>query len=422
MSPTTDRNASTADPATLGSITVRLPGHTARSRDARGRYKSRGPANARRIQRAMQQRQFIRRKTALKHLLFEKFFHAFCLQGSERDFLSAARSTGPLVEMFERLVSPGFILGRPERYTRTKQLYKDGGHLRSDDNGDTGDVRAALLRISRNLPVNPKKYIGCRLPIVSRRVEDLLSVREFFSFAADKNALAHSVDESMDICTEMIERYRSRNTSSHRTATARSEQNVLCSRCREQLPQENNESSPRTDCHQQENRLTSTRQESGSEPQDDQEAGSSTRDATQNNAGSTLEANELESDDQRAVEAGAQPSAQQSSRSKKLQAVLETAMNDENFLMVCMLFDEHLEAEFGTFSRVFLEQHRRQRKEPKKLMREVLLFAQSRRDGTINTREHRDRERGLRLTMQLFEAARVSVGLRPYREMRWDFL
>lgn len=90
--------------------------------------------------------------------------------------------------------------------------------------------------------------------------------------------------------------------------------------------------------------------------------------------------------------------------------------------MVCMLFDQHLETEFGLFSRVFLEQHRRQGIEPTNLMKEVLLFAQSRRDGTAGTTENRERERRLRLTMEFFEATRISVSLRPYNAMRWDFL
>lgn len=126
MSSSPCQNASPVD--SQDSIPVIRPLSLPRTRDTRGRYKSRRPNNERRTQRAQQQRDSERKRTALKRVLFEKFLHSFCLKGSSRDFLPAARSNGPLVEIFERLLNARYILGRPERYTRTRGFYKDGGH------------------------------------------------------------------------------------------------------------------------------------------------------------------------------------------------------------------------------------------------------------------------------------------------------
>lgn len=109
-------------------------------------------------------------------------------------------------------------------------------------------------------------------------------------------------------------------------------------------------------------------------------------------------------------------------RKRKIDALIRTAKNDETFLVICMLFDEELSTEFGLFAGVYLEGHRRRGVQPSKLMREVLLFSYWRRFGAGNREEHESRERTLRATMQLMGEARICIGLKVYRDMRWRFL
>lgn len=99
-------------------------------------------------------------------------------------------------------------------------------------------------------------------------------------------------------------------------------------------------------------------------------------------------------------------------RKQQLECLLEMAKNDDNFMMVCLLFDEQVETEFGVFAGVYLDQCKMEKTEATELMKEVLLYAHWKRFGIIDRQEQELRERRLRSTMKLFEAARATVGKR----------
>lgn len=108
-------------------------------------------------------------------------------------------------------------------------------------------------------------------------------------------------------------------------------------------------------------------------------------------------------------------------RKKKMASLIEMAKNDNNFLMLCWLFDEEIESEFGLFVGVYLEEFRREDTELTQLMEEVLLYTHWKKFGILDRQQHDLREKRLRATLVLFEVPRVAVGAKQYSEMGCTF-
>lgn len=361
-------------------------------RDVRGGFKSSGLRTQRKSRNARIQREAVIRRANLKKVLFEKYLHAFFLQGSDNGSLPAARSRGPLVEIYNDLILKNFRLGKPDRYAQTHQYYLDGGHLRNQSGNDSEELESRL-----NLPLNPSMYKGCRLPLISMRMTEMEQVRSMLEYAAEKKALVCSVDEAMTIAARKIDNYRSGRNNSQRISNTRADQSTLCSTCISILCSDCQGRCADGSTAEQSTHPPGGHQEEDGDPPDHREPSEP--------RGSDDASRGAENPD------GQRPNSSEDDRerSRKLQAVLETAKVDENFLMLRMVFDEQREVEFGAFCREYCEQLRRRRIEPTNLVKEVFRFAQSRRNGNVNTTEHRDRERNLRVTMQLFEAARASI-------------
>lgn len=105
----------------------------------------------------------------------------------------------------------------------------------------------------------------------------------------------------------------------------------------------------------------------------------------------------------------------------KLESLTKMASNDTNYFMLSSLFDDNMENNFGLCAGVCLDQCTREKEEPTKLMKEVLLYVHWKRFGIVDAREHATREEELRATLKVFEILRAAAGKRLYREMRWGF-
>lgn len=107
--------------------------------------------------------------------------------------------------------------------------------------------------------------MGCRLPIVSRRMQEMSQVKEFIDFAAERNVLSCSADDAMQICTDLIEEYRSGSSRSRTNSTARTDETTVCSNCNAPISD-----GPRFSVDQGSS-LPSRREQAIGEPQLDQE-------------------------------------------------------------------------------------------------------------------------------------------------------
>lgn len=379
-------------------------------RDGRGRFAKSGPRNADRIKTALQQRQFVRRKTTMKKIIFEKYLHAFFLEGSKDDSILAARSGGPIVEIYNAVIVRSWRLGKPSRYAYTRRYYLDAGHIRHGCGNGLGDFRDSL-------PRRPKVYKGCRLPIVSRRITEMSKVSEMLEFAEGKNALVVSVAESMEIVSKMIEEFRLKTNSTVSLPTTPSNPSIgdhvsqsslcsdcmgsLCAGCQDHLSGGNGEQAA-----QPSNQHAMIGNAQGvAAPASSQEYSDPWRSANIENG--TRQQHDLQ----------ASLSEEQRTRSRRLQCILNMAKVDEYYILLCMLFDASRVIEFGTYIREFRESLIGRNMQPPNLIKEVYHFSVSRNLRAIATEEHQEREKKLRSTMHLFEAARSSVGLPLYSNM-----
>lgn len=378
------------------------------NRDRSGRFATPGAQSRRKGSRARQQRDYLKVRAVLKKTLFEEYLHAFCRPGRDEEYLPTSRSKGPLVEIFERLLKTQYRLGRPERRKQMRAFYLDGGHLHRHDSSVVDNSRGNATQIT--LPVKAKKYDGCRLPYVSRRMTEMSDVKAWLQLACSKKALiTDDVEEAYNLCKAMIEGYNPENTTAPPVRHGNST-NTHCSHC-------NGSFSPVSDGAEEITQagIGEQTENTNHSPDGDRSVPSESIENV------TADVNNCRSRPSDPVPSD--PSVGEDiSRKKKMEAVIDAAKNDNTFLMVCLLFDEELETEFGLFADVCLKECRREGTEPTKLMKEVLLFAQAKRFGVVNRSEHQLREKRLRSTMLLFEAARVSVGAKPYRDMRWKFL
>lgn len=366
-------------------------------RDARGRYKSRGPRTRRNVTHTQQQRNYLKERFTLKGRLFEEYLHAFCVKGCHTDSVPAARSKGPVVEIFEAILKDQYRLGRPLRFSRMRDFYNDLGITRSENEvtrgapevppssssfaGDNVGSRAVRHRRPKAM-----RYKGIRLPYISRRTTDMSQVKSWLRFAESMNAMKKTYEEALEIVRSKLDAYRTETTvnGTQTSSVTRTDRHSLCSSCSNPL----SDSSTRRDrpsASDRPERIPSTPPDHAIHPH-------------------------LEQQDSRETD-----------HSNTMNTISEMAANDNIFLMISMLFDEDQDIEFGTFSRFFLEKHRSLGLEPTVLLKEVLQFAVGKKIG-LDTSEHHQREQGLRATMKLFEASRLSEGKKAYKDMDWDFL
>lgn len=202
------------------------------ARDGTWRYTTRGHQSLLRKQRTQRQRLERRKRSVLKKKLYEDYMHVLSVKGNEQDFLPTSRSSGPLIEIFERLVKKEYRLGRNERSTRMRQFYADQGP-------------SMALPSNILLPSRCKKYIGCQLPRVSRRMTEMRQVDDGIEVLFREGALAmDTVEEAHEICKHMIEKYY---IECNRPLTAQltcqkprdgAERRYICSKCHDLLSQE----------------------------------------------------------------------------------------------------------------------------------------------------------------------------------------
>lgn len=424
MSILPDDQERVGDSAAAGSPTTQdqqvvesSPQRSRYSRDTRGRFYSLGHQSRQRKRRSQHQSDYLKLRAVLKKKFFEEYLHAFCLREEVDDCLPTTRSTGPLVEMFERVLKKQYRLGRTARRQQMRQFYLDGGHLLIGNSSSESNASPT------SLSAGSKKYKGCRLPFVSRRVTEMGDVTSWLEWAASENALATGkVSEAYKICKEVIERYRSVDERPpQQPSSLDSTRPALCSNCNTSLPNSCDRTAAATqgqiaDADHADGQAASLNQ------------GPNRLESTDIRADSTHDSRIPGPNNVAAGSVAAVPeiqiinlvSEEYSVRNAKMKAVLDAANNEHHFLMLFLLFDEQLETDFGLFSGVFLEECRREGTEPTELMREILIFSHWRRFGIVDTQEHELREIRLRATMELFEAARIYMGEKPYREMRWS--
>lgn len=103
--------------------------------------------------------------------------------------------------------------------------------LHGVDSSEAQDDARTSSRTARNIRSRARKYMGCRLPIVSRRMQEMSQVKEFIEFAAERNVLSCSADDAMQICTDLIEEHRSGSSRSRTNPTSRTDDTTVCSNC-----------------------------------------------------------------------------------------------------------------------------------------------------------------------------------------------
>lgn len=376
-------------------------------RDGRGRFLPRGPQSIQRMRRAQRQRKHRADRLVDNKDLYEEYLHDFVLPGSNDDYLPASRSSGPLVEIFDCLLKKGYRLGKPERCTRLREFYMDGGHLSQENNSNeedrvnnTSHAAASAMRNTAVRRTNVLVYKGCRLPCPSRQRSDMRKVRKFLAFAADKKALAaNSVEAAETVCKTMLRQFHMRNSEALSQPNGQNANSItaLCHRCGSHLG-EVDDSAYR---HRHDENAVESLAHQSDENQRDPEDSRAVMNAASHQVPS--ESPHL--------------SEEEVAKKEKLQCLLQMARNDDNFAMVCMLFDDDFEAEFAMHAGVYLSEIKRDKTEPTPLMREVLIYAHWKKFGIPDMAEHEHREKRLRATRDFFVRARVSMGLKSFNQV-----
>ena len=300
---------------------------------------------------------------------------------------------------------------------RMRSFYMEGGHLRH--NNIPSHDQGLFTPPSPTVAKRSKKYSGCRLPSGTKRMTEMANVSEWIKSAWFGNALTTDTEiEAYEICKSIMETYnpviratyRSTLESHSRSSEPETEttRGDLCANCSISLS----------------DRSRTIRAEPSRSPQEVNDEREVEQTSLPNNstdaAARIVDPNDA-SETQAAHAESGHGSEHDYTQKRKLERKIELALNDYNFLIVCSLFDEQPNIEFGMYSGVYLDQCRREKITATAFMKEVLTYSHWKKFGIVSRREHEEREQRLQSTMHTSEAIWAVHGKKSYQEMRWNF-
>ena len=232
---------------------------------------------------------------------------------------------------------------------KMRSFYMEGGRLRH--NNISSHDQDLFTSPSTTLEKRSKKYSGCRLPSVTKRMTEMANVSEWIKSARSVNALITDTEiEAYEICKSIMETYNPvvratyRSTSEGHSRSSEPETETprgeLCANCSISLS----------------DRSRTIRAEPSRSPQEVNDVQREAEQTSLPNSTTDAAARIVDPNDASEPQAAHADSAHGSehgyTQKIKLERMIELALNDDKFLIVCSLLDEQTDIEFGMYSGV----------------------------------------------------------------------